>query len=81
MKVNRETDYQKPASASSLNRTVNSAWLSVCVCKLNSGVIQASKLPWAMLMLPSAARAYTWQAMLDSGEINSISALATRFHQ
>jgi hypothetical protein len=31
-------------------------------------------------LLRAVARAHMWQALLDSGEVNSISALATRFH-
>ena len=31
-------------------------------------------------LLRAVARAHLWQAVLDSGEVNSISALATRFH-
>ena len=31
-------------------------------------------------LLRAVARAHLWQALLDSGEVNSISALAARFH-
>jgi hypothetical protein len=31
-------------------------------------------------LLRAVARAHIWQSLLDSGEVNSISALATRFH-
>ena len=43
-------------------------------------VVIADKPSAQEALVRSLARAYTWQAMLDSGEINSISALATRFH-
>ncbi|MBN2583497.1 MAG: hypothetical protein JXL80_10545 [Planctomycetes bacterium] len=38
------------------------------------------KVPAQEAMVRAVARAWKWQALLEAGEVDSISALATRFH-